>query len=189
MFFKFLQTVVAKVEVAPTQIKVKQKPSETQTVKPKKRVVPITLSTKTSGGTYSTFTSSSLHGENNLAPFMRHEAEQEPDQNERMMLKNCKATISKDFLMEQEPKRNLHALIKENLPVVGKELVWTNFLVHYDESKIEEKEIIEKLAQIYALIMDLNLVPNILTELAYLINLLNSDFDPFEHQIGGDQVR
>lgn len=121
---------------------------------------------------------------------MQHEAEQEPDQNdERLMLKNyCKETISKDFLVEQEPKRNLHALIKENLPVVGRELTRKDSLVQYDEKKIVGKEIIEKLSRIYALILDLNLVPNILTELAFLINLLNSDIDPFEHRIGGDSV-
>lgn len=153
--------------------------------KPKKRVVPITISRRVSSD-MPAFTSSSFQSDNNLLNVSTHEAnESDNAMIERRMLKDCKDAISKDFTKEHEPQRNLYTLIKENLPASSIILatpgkVRKHSTLQYDETKVEHKEMLKVMAKIYSFMLDMNLMPNILSELSYLINLLNTDFDPYE---------
>ena len=162
-------------------------------LRPKKRVVPITISRRTSGsGTGNTvggniinssFVSSSFQQENNLLNVMSFETDPRLDvMSERRMLRDCRDAITNDFKKEQEPARHLLAFIKETLPSSAGDVKALRKLssFKYHEEKVVEKEMLLRMAKVYSFLMDMNLIPNILTELSYLINLLNTDHDPYE---------
>lgn len=165
-------------------------------VRPKKRVVPMTISRRTIGsGTGNTvggnvinssFVSSSFQQENNLLNVMSFETDPRSDvMSERRMLRDCRDAITKDFTREQEPARHLHAFIKETLPSSAGDVKAPGTprklsIFKYHEEMVVEKEMLLRMSRIYSFLMDMNLIPNILTELSYLINLLNTDHDPYE---------
>lgn len=152
--------------------------------KPKKRVMPITVSRKASSSSNSSmnFISSSFQSENNLLTVTAVEVD------EREMLREHRDAITKDFGSEKKPIRNLHALIKENLQsspsstMLGSPVHKSAPSLNYDESKVERREMLMTLAKLYSFIIDMNHVPNILSEISYLVNLLNTEHNPYEHQ-------
>lgn len=153
--------------------------------KPKKRVMPITVSRKASSNSSMNFISSSFQSENNLLTVTAVE----DSVDEREMLREHRDAITKDFGSEKKPIRNLHALIKENLQsspsssMLGSAAPSASSLsLKYDESKVERREMLMSLAKLYSFIIDMNHVPNILSEISYLVNLLNTEHNPYEHQ-------
>lgn len=82
----------------------------------------------------------------------------------------------------ESPHRNLHAIVKENLPTVAQSgYSHKPATFQFDESKVERKDVLIVMAKLYSFLLDMNLVPNILSEFSYLFNLLNTDHNPFEH--------
>lgn len=132
--------------------------------KPKKRVVPITVSRKTGS---SSFASSSFQGENNLLNGEMVEGVDILSERRKMR------SISKDFSIELEPQKNLH----ENLPIIAQSPLKTPTF-RYDKKKVERRDVLITMAQLYSFLIDMNLVPNILSEFSYLVGLLNTDHDP-----------
>lgn len=169
--------------------------------KPKKRVMPITVSRKASGSSSSNvgtnFISSSFQSENNLLTVTAVEADNNSVFDvipEREMLREHRDAITRDFGSEKKPIRNLHALIRENLQSSPSASMTTMMgspvhkssssatLLEYDESKVERRDLLMALAKLYSFIIDMNHVPNILSEISYLVNLLNTEHNPYEHQ-------
>ncbi|XP_059616615.1 protein disks lost [Phlebotomus argentipes] len=133
-------------------------------VKPKRRVVP--LSVPKNPAPNEDFLTSSFRSDNNLETLMKEQRELDGSdgrQDERLLLKMHKDAISKDFEAEKidsrssEPKRSKKVTI--NLSAV------TDVLT------------LNLLASVYATLIEWNLVTNVLAELAFLLNLLNSDFE------------
>jgi codanin-1 len=111
----------------------------------------------------------------------------------------------------RNPSRNLHALIKENFPaspnllssspltsmsimtpssssstVVAAAAASTPMTPHksaldYDKSKVDRCDLLMIMAKLYSFLIDMNHVPNILSEISYLVNLLNTEHNPYEH--------
>lgn len=194
--FPSLSGSVSQKRITPISVPASSATAQSIEVRPKKRVVPITISRRTSGsGTGNTvggnvinssFVSSSFQQENNLLNVMSFETDPRSDvMSERRMLRDCRDAITKDFTKEQEPARHLHAFIKETLPssagvVKAPGTPRKLSIFKYHEEKVVEKEMLLRMAKVYSFLMDMNLIPNILTELSYLINLLNTDHDPYE---------
>lgn len=147
--------------------------------KPKKRVVPITISRKNTSGP-SNFISSSFQGENNLLNLPNEDGVEVLC--ERKILRDQREAITKDFTSEMEPQRNLHAVIRENMPAIAQSPKSVRKLApfDFDDSKVEQKHLLVLMAKIYSFILDMNLVANILSELSYLFNVLNTEYEPIE---------
>lgn len=177
--------------------------------KPKKRVAPITVSRKASTDTPN-FISSSFQCENNLLNVTTLEADESSEAgavDEREMLREHRDAISKDFNNEHKPIRNLHALIKENLPAspisssssagapatcgTGGIAPTTphKSTLNYDELKVDRRDVLMVMAKLYSFLIDMNLVPNVLSELSYLVNLLNTEHNPYEHYNHQSQMK
>lgn len=170
-----------------SQVEPKTPPKKIE-VKPKKRVVPITISRKSTSET-SNFISSSFQSDNNLLTLSTLETDEGADiLCDRKMLRDEREAISRDFTMEMEPHRNLHAIVRENFPDVatspGNTRKTSTF--KYDTSKVVMKDVLIVMAKLYSFQLDMNLIPNILSEFSYLFNLINSERDPFEHQVESD---
>lgn len=157
--------------------------------KPKKRVMPITVCRKASG-IATNFISSSFQSENNLLTVTAVEVDDSVVDviPEREMLREHRDAITRDFGSEKKPLRNLHALIRENLQSTPSSIgspmhkSSTLTLLEYDESRVERREILLAMAKLYSFIIDMNHVPNILSEFSYLVNLLNTEHNPYEKQ-------
>jgi codanin-1 len=155
--------------------------------KPKKRVMPITVCRKASA---TNFISSSFQSENNLLTVTSVEVDDSVVDviPEREMLREHRDAITRDFGSEKKPLRNLHALIRENLQSTPSSMgspmhkSSTLTLVEYDESRVERREMLQAMAKLYSFIIDMNHVPNILSEFSYLVNLLNTEHNPYEKQ-------
>lgn len=150
--------------------------------KPKKRVVPITISRKTTPGP-SSFSSSSFQGDNNLLNLTASESNDGVDiLSERRKLCDQRDAISKDFTMEAEPQKNLHAIVRANLPAAAQSAGSPRKIpsFQFDDTRVDGKELLTVMAKIYSFLLDMNLVPNILSEFTYLFNLLNTEHEPLE---------
>lgn len=151
--------------------------------KPKKRVVPLTVSKKcTSDGQQ--FASSSFTNENNL---LNVTPSDEIDiMKNRKVLCEERVDVSKKFQveMQQTPEKNLRTMLKESLPIANSPVrsQSTSLMpsLDYDSSKVERKELLHAMAQLYSFLLDMNLVANVLAEFSNLFALLNADSDPFE---------
>lgn len=156
--------------------------------KPKKRVMPITVSRKASGNIATNFISSSFQSENNLLTVTAVEVDDDSVVDvipEREMLREHRDAITRDFGSEKKPLRNLHALIRENLQStssMGSPMHKSSPQLEYDESRVERREMLLAMAKLYSFIIDMNHVPNILSEFSYLVNLLNIEHNPYEKQ-------
>ncbi|KFB44929.1 AGAP010055-PA-like protein [Anopheles sinensis] len=182
----------------------RSEPSETTSTGKKvtrgRRIAPTTVSRTVSAR--HDFTSSSLKSENNLVAIAS--TEQEPTvEDPRGMLRRLKDEIRTDFEAEQaqqlrvvRAKQSLHSSfgqleaisplvetpatdrpigVNESLDVCSRNLLVIEF------AKVTHKATIDRLVAVFALLMDLNLVPNVLNELAYLINLVSTErFAPLE---------
>ncbi|CRK97437.1 CLUMA_CG010826, isoform A [Clunio marinus] len=152
--------------------------------KPKKRVVPMTVSSKSPGGS-TTFISSSFQSENNLLNVMTVELEKDGNLfNDRNLLRSQRDEITKDFNnIDVTPQKNLHSIVRESLASVSntpKSLRKASF--QYDEIKVERPDLLSSMAKLYSFLLDLNLLPNILNEFSYLFNLLNIEQEPSEQR-------
>jgi codanin-1 len=80
----------------------------------------------------------------------------------------------------------LHALIRENLQSPGspapKSTSSVPSALEYDDAKVERREMVSAMAKLYSFIIDMNHVPNVLSEFSYLVNLLNTEHNPYEQQ-------
>ncbi|CAD7002781.1 unnamed protein product [Ceratitis capitata] len=169
--------------------------SETSTnSKPKKRVVPTTISNRTvgnsTGGELKVFgCNSSFSNENNILTLSHAEIE---DKNKcsimaaRKSLKLNAVEISKELetVSVGDEEKMLHDMIKRKLQIV------TNNVDNLDDEtpkstinaqlpaieldKIDNHSYLERIADIYVVLMDLNFVTNILSEMAFVLNLLNT---------------
>lgn len=165
-------------ETSPNEAKSQPKKAEN---KPKKRVVPITISRQTTPGP-TTFTSSSFQSENNLSNLTATESMEFGDMRSEMRkMFNQREAISKDFT-ESEPQKNLHAIVRASLPSATQltDTPRKPSTLQFDESRVERKEILTKMAKVYSILLDLNMVPNILSEYSYLFNILNTDHEPLD---------
>jgi codanin-1 len=153
--------------------------------------MPITVSRKASSSAGTNFfISSSFQSENNLLTVTSVEVDDFVVDviPEREMLREHRDAITKDFGSEKKPLRNLHALIRENLQSTPSSMgspvhkSSTLTLLEYDESRVERREILLAMAKLYSFIIDMNHVPNILSEFSYLVNLLNTEHNPYEQQ-------
>lgn len=164
---------------------------EPTTAKPKKRVMPITVSRRVSTDS-PIFISSSFHSDNNLLNVTTLEADESVNiLPERAILREHRDTITKDFTAEHTPTRNLHALIRETLPASPLSATGQNILAStphksaamaYDEGQVERQDVLVAMARIYSFLIDANHVPNILSEFSYIVNLLNTECNPYERQ-------
>lgn len=146
--------------------------------KPKKRVAPITISTKVTPNS-SNFISSSFQSDNNLLNLTGSEADESFGLiSERRMLRDERDSISNDFINALNLQRNLHAMVRESFPSVTQSPRKAPF--KFDESKVERKDIIVLMSKIYSFLLDMNLVPNVLSEFTYFFSLLNTDQEPTE---------
>lgn len=154
--------------------------------------MPITVSRKATSNS-SSFISSSFQSENNLLTVTALEVDESvfDVKPEREMLRERRDEITKDFGSEKKPIRNLHALIRENLQSSPSSVSLGSpahkstavpSALEYDDSKVERRETVAAMAKLYSFIIDMNQVPNILSEFSYLVNLLNTEHNPYEQQ-------
>lgn len=144
-------------------------PTATITIlKPKKRVAPITVATHSNR---SVFGSPAFRSDNNLLNISS--ADDDGAIISRKLLKTHIDEISKDFENEPLPERGIHSILHgtHKLTSDGQKPIDTPI----DLTKVERRNVIEKLICIHSAIIDLNLTTNFLTEIAYLLNLLNVD--------------
>uniref|UniRef100_A0A182Q2E2 Codanin-1 C-terminal domain-containing protein n=1 Tax=Anopheles farauti TaxID=69004 RepID=A0A182Q2E2_9DIPT len=163
----------------------------------RRRIAPTTVSRSVSGR--HDFTSSSFRSENNLVAI---ECQEDATRDPRGMLRHLKEEIRNDFQAEQQARMQRVVRAKQSLhtsfdrveevgstPVVaspsstnelnqtasadGTETPKQVLLIDFD--RVTQKSTIDRLVAVYGLLMDLNLVPNALNELAYLINLVSSE--------------
>lgn len=142
-------------------------PKSNQTVKPTRRVVPTRI-----GATNNEFNCPAFRSDNNILE-LPHE---ENAESTRDLLKSQKDMIRRVFQEEQPPETNLRAALHESL---GKKSITTKNTPPIDLKQITKKPMLDKFIDIYSIVLDLNLVTNILTEVAYLVNLINLDVDEY----------
>lgn len=156
--------------------------------RPKKRVVPITISKKITPNS-SNFTSSSFQSDNNLLNLTDFETDGSVDfMSERSMLRHERESISKDFMTELEPQRNLHAFVRESFPAVAQSTSKSPTF-QFDESKVVQKDVLMLMAKTYSFLLDMNMVANILSEFTYFFSLLNTEHEPIEQPSNQSQTK
>lgn len=89
-----------------------------------------------------------------------------------------KDELRKGFQDERPAPTNLRALIQERMAAT-KTNVTSKAAPPIELDKIVNRMALDKFVAIYSIILDLNLVTNILTEFAYLVNLINVDADDY----------
>uniref|UniRef100_A0A182TCG8 Codanin-1 C-terminal domain-containing protein n=1 Tax=Anopheles maculatus TaxID=74869 RepID=A0A182TCG8_9DIPT len=163
----------------------------------RRRIAPTTVSRTVSGR--HDFNSSSFRSENNLVSIQSLE-DAGPDP--RRMLRSLKDEIRSDFLQAEKAQVQRNVRAKQSLhtsfnqvdtvfPATELDTSNASDLVQADDEKevakqlnatliiefdkVTHKPTIDRLVTIYALLMDLNLMPNMLNELAYLINLVSTE--------------
>jgi codanin-1 len=112
-----------------------------------------------------------------LSNFMIEETEHSPADGSREFMRTQRDSISKDFLEEQVPYKGLHATIKDKIvgSICNGDLDQHKEIMPVDFTQLTYKTQLESLAQLYSIILDMNLTTNILTEISFLINLLNAE--------------
>lgn len=138
-----------------------------QIVKPKKRVASTRIDT-----TNHEFNSPAFRCDNNILE-LPHE---ENADSTHELLRSQKDMIRRVFQEEQPTETNSRSHDNINQ---GKKLQRSINVPPIDLNKITNKPMLEKFIDIYSIALDLNLVTNILTEIAYLVNLINIDVDEF----------
>lgn len=140
--------------------------------KPTRRVVPTLISSSRSD-----FASPAFHSENNLLA-VAHEEEADNTRKELIMQKD---ELRKVFQDERSAPTCLRALIQERLGATTAN-VPSKAAPPIELDKISNRAALDKFVAIYSIILDLNLVTNILTEFAYLVNLINVDADEYHER-------
>ncbi|XP_031618748.1 protein disks lost [Contarinia nasturtii] len=146
-------------------------PKSNQTVKPTRRVVPTRI-----GATNNEFNCPAFRSDNNILE-LPHEVNADST---RDFLKSQKDIIRRVFQEEQQPSEtNLRVLLQEKLNLSAKKSAIQKNCPPIDLQKITNKPMLDKFIDIYSIVLDLNLVTNVLTEVAYLVNLINLDIDEY----------
>lgn len=139
------------------------------TIKPRKRVAPITVKTTA----HNNFGSIAYRTDNNLLEL------NDDTKLSRDLLKTHIDVIAKEFENESQPDRALHIygqLKKQNVSA-------TSTTVKIDLTKVTQVDVLNRMILIYTIIIDSNLATNCLTEISFLLNLLNAEFtDQFQQQ-------
>lgn len=162
-------------------------PKSNQAIKPTKRVVPTRI-----GGTLNEFNCPAFRSDNNILEL----AHEENADSTRDLLKSQKDMIRRVFQEEQPPETNLRALLHEKLNLMGKKTALGAMAQKtappIDLNQITNKPMLDKFIDIYSIVLDLNLVTNVLTEVAYLVNLINLDVDEYydrnPHMLDGNSI-
>lgn len=137
-----------------------------QLIKPVKRVVPTLISSNRND-----FTSSTFRSDNNILEVTHEETDISRD-----ILKTQKDVLRQVFMDEKQSENNIRVFLKNtfsvkaNVEPAGPPI---------DLTKITNEDVLHKLIRIYAIILDLNLITNILNEIAFLVNLINVDSDQY----------
>lgn len=143
--------------------------SSTPKSKPTRRVVPTLISSSRSD-----FASPAFHSENNILA-VTHEEEAD---SARQVLKMQQDELKRVFQDERPAPTSLRALIHERMAATRISAP-AKATPPIQLDQITNRTVLDKFVAIYSIILDLNLVTNILTELAYLVNLINVDADEY----------
>lgn len=138
--------------------------------KPQKRVAPITLSkniTVKHNLENTVFASHRIFASKNETTLRN---------NERDLLKLHKEAITNDFIQQTQDQKTKRLLTAFNDNLM--ESPQTPPL-EIDLTKVTHQNIILRLADIFVILLDLNLSINILSDISYLVNLVNTEVDPF----------
>lgn len=159
-----------KVVASTSSISVNESPKDYVTpLKPRKRVAPITVKSTA----HNNFGSIAYRTDNNLLDINNDDTKISRD-----LLKNIDV-IAKEFENESKPDNILHfygQLKKQNDNV-------PSTAVKIDLTKVTQVDVLNRMILIYTIILDSNLTTNCLTEISFLINLLNAEFtDNFQQQ-------
>ncbi|XP_058447021.1 protein disks lost [Malaya genurostris] len=153
--------------------------------KSKRRVTPTTILTRSTGLNRHDFTSSSFKSDNNLINLTEDSLELDLSQkDERGLLRNYKDIIRSSFeaAEEQNPDTNrmLHTALRNSIITPRKlaEGLANAQPVRIELNRVTLPVLINRLVDVYTVLIDLNLTPNVLSEVSYLINLINTEFDP-----------
>uniref|UniRef100_A0A1B0D941 Codanin-1 C-terminal domain-containing protein n=1 Tax=Phlebotomus papatasi TaxID=29031 RepID=A0A1B0D941_PHLPP len=133
-------------------------------VKPKRRVVPLSMPKDPTKN--EDFLTSSFRSDNNLESLMKEQRELDKTdgrEDERLLLKMHKETISKDFETEKIDSRTPEPARSRKVTI--------------DLSAVTDSPALNLFASIYSTLIDWNLVTNVLAELTFVLNLLNADFE------------
>ncbi|XP_055592421.1 protein disks lost [Uranotaenia lowii] len=162
-----------------------------------RRIVPTSvLSDRGSiSGNKHDFNSSSFKSDNNLMNLTEDSLELDMSQkDERGLLRNYKDIIKSTFEAAEEQNVDTNRMLQtalRNSINTPRKLSESALVppIRIDLAKVTRKQEIERLVHIYSLLIDLNLTPNVLSEIAYLINLVNTESDPFDtaSSISSDQ--
>lgn len=167
------------------------------TEKPIRRVVPTSISLSNQrSNVQNEFQTSSFHSDNNLLSAMVEEKEKELTHSpmnfkERDILRREKETITKDFQESEslQPAAQsiqvLQKLLREKIPSLGagdggvrgggNVIKGKAFVI--DLKTVTNKNLLDRLIEIHSIIIDLNLPINILVEISYLLNLINTEIE------------
>ncbi|GAB0089283.1 Protein disks lost [Sergentomyia squamirostris] len=135
-------------------------------IKPKRRVVPLSVPKNPTSS--EDFLTSSFRSDNNLETLMRQQRELDKAEgrtDERLLLRMHKDAISRDFETEKVDSRTPEP-IKSSKVII-------------DLAAVTEPSTLNLFASIYSTLIDWNLVTNVLAEFAFLLNLLNADYESF----------
>lgn len=140
------------------------------TIKPRKRVAPITVKTTA----HNNFGSIAYRTDNNLLELNNDETKISRD-----LLKTHIDLIAKEFENESQPDRALHIygqFKKQNVNT-------TSAPVKIDLTKVTQVDVLNRMILIYTSLIDSNLATNCLAEISFLLTLLNAEFtDHFQQQ-------
>lgn len=141
--------------------------------KPKKRVAPITLSKNVT--IKDDFVNTAFASDNSFTT-----KNETTHTNERALLKLHKEAITNDFIQQTQEHntRSLHAAFKDKILESAQIPP-----LEIDLTKVTNQRMIVRIADIFTILLDLNLSINILTEISYLVNLINTEVDPFAREI------
>lgn len=139
-------------------------------IRPRKRVAPITVKTTT----HNNFGSIAYRTDNNLLNINNDDTKISRD-----LLKNID-DITKEFENESQPDKPLHMygqFKKQN------DNTTSTSTAKIDLTKVSQADVLNRMILIYTIIIDSNLTTNCLTEISFLLNLLNAEFtDHFQQQ-------
>ena len=138
--------------------------------KPIKRIKPVTVVSNATNE----FSCLAFRSENNLL-----QVDEEDFDTARDMLKTQKDAIQKIFRDEKPVETNIRAFLQEKL--IGRTVTTIN-APPIDLTKITSKSLLDRFIDIYSIIIDLNLITNVLTEISYLVNLINIDTEQYFEQ-------
>lgn len=141
-------------------------PSEKK--KPVKRVVPTLIS-----GNQNNFTSPVFRTDNNILGLKDEDTDISRD-----ILRTQKDVIRQGFMEENQPEhKNALQIYKKKCEIKSVEKKLIDVI---DLTRVTHQTVLDRLIEIYTIILDLNLTINVLNEIAFLVNLINIDCEMFD---------